>query len=320
MVKVALYRNSSLEDGVLQPVYKSLIRRGFDVVNEELAEAILGVGSLISEELISDKTIIIPHGVGDIDVYPVKSHFVSGSYFEVWARIKLLEKYGRVEENQIRVTGWPKLDILFQPEEKRVFNEVAERYELKDLPHDRTVLYAPTSSVGNTNSFDFVITPLLSAIERIGLNLLIKTHNKGDVVDGEGKSLWGQWTRIEEIKSKKMENVRWISSDENITYLYPFSHILVSGVSSCLREFMVMDRPSIQIDSFPFVAFKPTRIFEGVIHTQISQLEHNLKNAIDDPDLNKVEREVWKEFIFYKVDGKSSDRVVDALIEVMDWR
>lgn len=319
--RVSLTMNNPLETSILKPI-KNVILRGGKVSLTQSGEDydfVIGVGHMaakLADGPYRAKRLLIPHGIGDIDVAPVRKLFVSGSYWETWAKVLMIKEYGLVRPNQIQSVGWPKLDALHQPEEQDAIKEIANKYRLSELPREKTVLYAPSATIGNDNSFDEVMPIMFKSVQDLGINMLVKVHEGGDrMIDG--KSHWGQWTKVGEYMNlvKTRSDMRWIDSNENIVYLYPHVDLLVSDVSSCLREFIVTDKPSLQIDSLSFTGFMPSRTFECASHTRVSAISGYIQTLLDDPSIGEDARAVWRELLFSNI-GDSSEAIVKIIGEM----
>lgn len=289
-----------------------------------------------------NKGILIPHSLGDIHINTIiKSHFVSGQFWADYVRHHLDS-----DSERVKITGWSKLDFLFQPDRKSVImKKTASKYKLDELPYDKTVLYTPTSHfASDRNGFDDLIEPLLDAISQLGVNILIKVHSGGDIIINHSTgdfrcSKWCQWRKAEKImrEAEKRDNIRWIPGSENVGYLYPFGDALISDVASSLWEFMVMDKPSVQVGGLDLKKKRKEflegnrfseghwRAFGGVVPLifenlpKVEPLKNVIGEAIDNPKLGQSEREEWKKLMFHKLDGRASERVVENMVEVMGW-
>jgi len=206
--------------------------------------------------------------------------------------------------------GYPKLDIIHQPDKRR---EVARKLRDKlDLPFDQTVLYAPT--LRRLDSFDETAPHLLKMFENLDVNLLIKSH-----CDDEDEDHQPSQHLAVKKKAESMKNVRWIGGIyPDITPFYLISDTVVSASSGCLREYMLIDKPSIQLTN---VAPKVQKKFgyEGCVKSTIKTLRQDILHALYVPEWLQEEREVEVKRLFSGPDGRAAYRAVVKIREIMGW-
>jgi hypothetical protein len=256
-----------------------------------------------------NKAFFLTHGVGGeeilrkhLDIKDFKAIFLTGKYW-----MDVFKGF-----STIHLIGYPKLDLLMQNEKYKIIEKL--RNEL-NLPYKKTVLYAPT--LKRFDSFDETAPHLLNLVKDEDINLLIKTH-----CDDEDETY--QPTTYQEVKSKAMDmnNVRWMGGlYQDITPLYLISDVLISGCSSALREFMLVDKPSIQMTNLnKEVAQRlEVSIYDGCIQSNLNDLKRNILRAIYVPEWMHDERQKQIESHFYKPDGHATQRAVDKIKELMKW-
>ena len=277
-----------------------------------------------------DKTVILYHGLSDSErgfYSNVRSFFssrinirtrlwrgwlVPGEYFA--------EGYPQCLRKRVKVVGFPKLDLYFSKNSKEIMENVRRRCNLK-LPFTNTVIYAPTlwPSLGPRVARDAarIGKRLIYASQLNRFNLIVKTHpNIG--LNGYGLELLKLMEKHRELPGinclippgKTCRGTGWV---DNIVPLFWFADVLVSDCSSTLREFMITNKPSIQILS-PSKLYKPQ---PGMYHTELPQLAEVLSKVFDRIDSPDEERTRCVKHYMYKADGCSGDRAIDALLEFM---
>ena len=246
----------------------------------------------------------------------------------------------------IPVTGWAKMDVLFNKTKEEIISE----YNLK-LPYEKTVLYAPAGNWDYATSFDNSIEHILNLFSKLPYNLIIKNA----VYSGSFK----KWEYFMEAMRNPPSNITTIMAPErhgtaseaaqpDITPLYQIADILITDGSSVAWEFIGVDKPSIQLTNMsdpasslaPLVChrhcdietkpdglryksefgkstivndYPECRGCGGIIKTSLEDLEPTINEAIETPDLYARERRIWAKLVNEYVDGKCAQRCVDAI-------
>jgi hypothetical protein len=280
------------------------------------------------------KTVILFHGLGDSEL----GGFLSGTRSFLSNRINIPTRlwrgwlvpgeyfakgYPYYLRKRVKVVGFPKLDLYFSEDAKKIMENVRTQCNL-ELPFANTVIYAPTFwpsfSLRVVRDATRIGKRLIEASQLIGFNLIIKTHaNVGR--NGYGLELLRLMDKHRGLSGinclippgKTYRGTGWL---DNIIPLFWFGDVLVSDYSSTLREFMITNKPSVQVLS-PSKSYKPE---PGVYHTELRQLAETLSKAFDRIDDPREERARCVKHYMYKADGHSSDRAIDALFELMDTR
>ena len=280
------------------------------------------------------KTVILYHGLGDSELggfyCSTKSLFsnriiIPKRLWRGWLVPGELfaEGYPEYLRDRAKVVGFPKLDLYFSENKKEIMENVRRQCNL-NLPFTDTVIYAPTFwpsfSPRVIEDAARIGKQLIEASQSVGFNLIIKTHpNIGR--EGYGLELLKLVDKHRGLPGinclvppgKTYRGTGWL---DNIIPLFWFADALVSDYSSTLREFMITDKPSVQVLS-PSRLYKPE---PGVYHTEMRQLAGTLSKAFDRIDDPREERARCVKYYMYKADGHSSDRAVEALLELMNTR
>ena len=197
---------------------------------------------------------------------------------------ELSQKYGFFS---IKETGWCKLDPLF-PIEKR--DSTLEK---------KTIFFASTFSPRFSKAK--ILYPfILEMIEKYDYKWYITLHPK---MDKEIVSLY---------KSIAHKNVHFIES-VNIIDSFKKSDMMLCDTSSIIYEFLTQHKP--------VVTFQTQKEEPSLINvTDINSLESTIIDTLNNLDVNskKIKEEVDK-FHPY-IDGKSSQRVLDAVDEMLEGK
>lgn len=289
------------------------------------------------------KTVFVSHGLSpaELECFPAhemhrfKGALLSGQWYldkineGVWedglnSRNK---KYGKwnvlYPEDFFKVVGWMKGDILFSSE----IDEIVERYKKElnlKLPYEKTILYSPTGywRMGY-GCFDKTIFPLIDAINYLEMNLVIKLHFC-TIKYEPCKTIYFK-ARDKTIDSK---NITWIHYNEldDITPLYKIADTLVSDASSTLLEFLQVNKPSIEVlERDPPVTENMREDWRGFLMPEgttircweTKNLKSVLTRAVYYPDEREKERLEWQKKLFYKLDGKATERTWNAIKDVV---
>ncbi|UCH63016.1 MAG: CDP-glycerol glycerophosphotransferase family protein [Fidelibacterota bacterium] len=213
------------------------------------------------------------------------------------------------------LAGYTKLDALADEKDKSA--ELAQKLGLE--PNVQTILYAPTfypSSLDKT-------LPYLPGIAE-DLNVVIKLHHF---------SWFQQRYRYQSLKAAEIADrysrIHLVPGEEyNILPYYPLADVLVSNISSTLFEFLALNRPIIKTEYYSLRL--KHRIFPWRIRRRInweweadidfanrlktpSRLRELLAHTLQHPEEMKAKREQAVERYLYRLDGRSSSRLVDAI-------
>lgn len=194
---------------------------------------------------------------------------------------ELSSKYGYFS---VKETGWCKLDPLF-PIEKR-----------DSTLEQKTIFFASTFSPRFSKAK--ILYPfILEMIEKYNYRWYITLHPK---MDKEVVSLY---------KSIMHENVKFVESVD-IIESFKKSDMMLCDTSSIIYEFLTQHKP--------VVTFQTQKEEPSLINvTDIDSLESTIIDTLNNLDVNskKIKEEVDK-FHPY-TDGKSSQRVLDAVDEML---
>lgn len=356
----------------IQPIFDILVQQGYTckwgqwrdpwgansgIPDDEIDCYVTGdVGIPEDERNLRGKTFYHTHGL-----HPIEKGYASSKVWygylspgKYW--YNTVNRHGEIihEESTnkglnpegIPVTGWAKMDVLFNKTKEEIISE----YNLK-LPYEKTVLYAPAGNWDYATSFDNSIEHILNLFSKLPYNLIIKNA----VYSGSFK----KWEYFMEAMRNPPSNITTIMAPErhgtaseaaqpDITPLYQIADILITDGSSVAWEFIGVDKPSIQLTNMsdpasslaPLVChrhcdietkpdglryksefgkstivndYPECRGCGGIIKTSLEDLEPTINEAIETPDLYARERRIWAKLVNEYVDGKCAQRCVDAI-------
>ena len=271
------------------------------------------VGQL--NQIVNDKTltVMVYHGIGLKQSY----------YNDIDPRIDLrsVESESRMSElkahghQNLVLTGFTKCDPLLTLDLEMKLGSLGLNHNQK------TVLYAPSFYPTSIDQF----LPILGKLS-YETNIIIKLHNFS----------WyqNQYAYQSEAVSKldsAFENIYLVPhKDYNIIPYYGVSDLLVSDISSTMFEYLYLNKPIIMAECFSLRL--KHRLFQKRFLKKIDQermeavdFAFRLDNAEDLPSLVyhgleypmdlENERLAAQTQYLYRVDGKASSRLVDAIAE-----
>ncbi len=287
---------------------------------------ICGWGRYPIQEFCSPKTIccMIYHGIGIKPSY-YRDHnkrldirFIEGSFRE-----KQLRDYG--VESDLELVGFAKLDPLFNGE-IGTQSELLEQLGLD--PTKKTILYAPTFY---PSSFEIFGLNLIKLTENY--NLIIKLHQwvyfKSNFA---GMNFKKQKKLLRKIE-KRFPSVKIIqAANYNIVPLYRAADIMLTEASSTIYEMMALQKHVVICDFYKKKLshiISEKRMFKRRLDRNMKsdlydfcyhinspeELPDALDKCFNEPDPFIEIRNKYIEKMLYKLDGKSSDRIVEAIMK-----
>jgi len=226
-----------------------------------------------------------------------KGHFRIRDYFDLYLtqgpyftnRFKQLAlKYKNFE---VIETGWCKLDKLYQIDNSTLQEKenLINQYSIKNI-----VLYAPTFSPSLTSAEE-LIQNISNLANNNDILVIIKFHDKMD------KNI------IQQYKNLTCKNLI-ISNEKDITKLLQISDLMISDTSSVVYEFVLLNKPVVTLNS----------ISENINWLDLNNenlLETNVLKILNGNDEFKDKRKNIIEQYHPYNDGKSSQRMIDAVLE-----
>ncbi len=217
---------------------------------------------------------------------------------------EILSKTFKVSPKKILSLGYPKLDLLYNQDEKFIANLI-EKYEIpKNIK--KIILYCPTwrDDFKLNNPFTSLdLKKLNDLLEQTATLFLIKAH-----------------MLVKEINFEDYHNIRIVPKNANIEELYLITNVLITDYSSTMLDFSLLNRP---ILLYPYdlknysknwgLLYNLEDIAPGPIFYNAEDLINGIKN-IDKIDKEYEEKRIKVRNRFNKYnDGKSTERLLNFL-------
>ena len=224
-----------------------------------------------------------------------KGHFRIRNYFDIYLtqgpyftnKFNILKK--KYKNFEVKETGWSKLDCLFMNKFKEERSKLLEEYRAQKIK-----LYAPTFSPKLTSAN--YILPEIDRIAKENSNFLflIKFHPLME------KKFINICNEIEH----KRKNVILIT-DQSIFNSLCIDDLLISDTSSCIYEFLLLDKPVI---SFKNISKNILWDNFSEINKLRSLIDNNLKN-----DPFYANRKIIFDNYHPYNDGESAKRMINSI-------
>ncbi|MEE9466560.1 MAG: CDP-glycerol glycerophosphotransferase family protein [Candidatus Neomarinimicrobiota bacterium] len=312
--RTLLFATKPYSIAVLQPVQKAVLKVGgtvrwflsgqareFSAPGETLdtstqvldfkPEAVLAPGNVVPYQWPGLKVQIF-HGLGE----EKPGHYRITGFFDLYCTPgphmtrhfeKLARRHGHF---LVHETGWPKLDALAQPVER-----TAARQALGLDPERPVLLYAPTFSPRFTSATDLL--PTIAGLQE-PYQWLIKFHDlmAPAVKDAYQAQVGGQV----------------VGPDQpDILPLMQAADLLITDTSSVAYEYLLLDRPIITYCS-------AVRREKGIDIDRPEELAPAIERSLGAPEEFAVRRREYLNDLHPWTDGRSAERVVTAVNEVLD--
>ena len=269
------------------------------------------------KKIASDNSLVVMvyHGIGLKQSY----------YNDISDRVDIIavesqERFNQLisknyNKNKLVLSGFPKLDPLFK-ENSQQTSKFSQDLGLN--PKKKTILYTPSFY---PSSIEKVLKKLIEV--DFHFNLLIKLHQFSWT-----KKKYSKHIQLAASLDKK-ENVCLLPLEEfNIIPYFKVADLMISDISSTLFEYIILNRPIIQVLSlslrkkhriFPFLIRKRldyNRMTSVNFTTQISDVKNLLdviKHNLDNPEIGYSERRDALNYFHFSPDGLASKRLIDAI-------
>lgn len=291
-------------------------RNRVDIIKKnEFTIVIVGnIGQL--NQLVTSKTlaVMVYHGIG------LKKSY----YTDINNRINLRSVESKIRYDELKkmghdnlvLTGFTKLDLLF---DESNYDIVQLKKELNLDPNKKTILYAPSFYPSSIEKLVPEFIPLSREY-----NILIKLHS----FSWQQKRYQHQSEQCIKV-SKNNKSIKLLKNDSiNIIPYYLLSDLLISDISSTIFEFLPLNKPIIQAECFSlrlkhkifnnrfWKRLDVSRMMDVDFVYKIvdpSDLYSRVQYSLEYPDEMEINRQNACEYYLYKIDGKASFRLVNAL-------
>ena len=306
--KYLLFLTKNYSYSILRPLYDAILQQDnaevywfstkperFDINREHWLEdnkavikynpdAIFAPGNVVPSNWLGLKVQLF-HGLGE----EKQGHYRKNGLFQMYCTPGpfITKKFLNNSRYIVEETGWPKLDNIstMRQNEKTIFNN---KYP--------TILYAPTFSKKLTSANSLLNK--LTELKKRDYNWIIKFH---ELMDAEIAA-----------KYKALQNDKFLVSDNtDILPLMSESDLMLTDTSSVAYEYLFFDKPIVTFNT-------KTRHDKGINILEADDLEGAIIRVLSDPAEFKENREFYIGELHPYRDGKSSQRVLEAVNRVLD--
>lgn len=279
-------------------------------------------------QFVTDKTLVgmIYHGIGVKPSYWRDNHsrldirFVEGPY-----RIKQLKDNGI--KTDLVLTGFTKIDPLIHNSEK----DKSSNAKLTMNNNKKTILFAPTFYPSSLEKFGYTFGESTS-----DYNVILKPHLWTFFLDSFSEFNLKRQRKFVYNLSEKFEHIHLIEPiDYNIVPYYKIADLLLTEASSTIYEMIALNKPIIVNRFFKLKLSHRLfqyRLFRRRLNKEMSDAisdfcfelfePNNLSNVIHEAfeknDQFQSIREKYQHDMLYKLDGKASERVRDAIFKKLN--
>lgn len=270
---------------------------------------------------LNGKTVCIQHG--GIQKDNMTGQSTSESIFQI--------VYGQIMKNylldagynssKIFISGNPLHDSLHKVNKERILNILTTKNILNNKKNIllATCLHTEYSyRIDEEESYKKYIKTIYENIDYNKYNLIIKMHPN----DSTSPNIYEN-----ELINQNSDNIYIIKPDDSelTTYDYIFiSDLVISRASTVIEESLIMNKKVIAFDLYEEGPSKHYSILHGINnYKRIVGDNINLQNEINlILNNNKNELSIFDDLvkeITYKLDGNSSNRVINSLIEISSY-
>jgi len=306
-----------------QPIIEEWKKLGYRFTKEKKGFDIVITGDTLRDAYNYGKTLLcfLNHGTGiknilyrNLAKFPDHRYqiFVEGQH-----RVRSLMSSPSLGKNEVHLVGLPKLDFYFQGR----FDDregLLRRWGLD--PQKKTVLYAPTYKP--TSMYDLKDDIFEQTKD---FNLIVKLHPYSWM----GKYAPHKQHRMFEKRVKKYNHAVLLPFEEyNIVPYYAAADTIISEASSTVFDFLalgkfgiVYDLPCDNLkhsDGEPLLEIDNREFLKGAfVHIQNGkQIYQAIEQTLNPTDEMKEKAAVYRDDLFYKQDGKATERFVKKMEEL----
>jgi CDP-glycerol glycerophosphotransferase (TagB/SpsB family) len=219
---------------------------------------------------------------------------------------RLLASAFRMPADRVLVTGYPRIDPLFDPTLPRAFGETAPSFE----GFSRVIGYFPTFREHSRADVAWAWADLNADLKARNALLVIKLHP----------------TDSRKIAAPGLDNIRILPAETDAYPILPRLHALLTDYSSIFFDYLVLDRP---VAFFPYdldeyrnddrgLYFDYDEVTPGPKATTFEAFRRVLTELVDRYDHIRTEwtpaRRKVTTMCHLHQDGGSSGRLIDALL------
>ncbi len=230
------------------------------------------------------------------------------------------ERIGVLERTRWTMVGLCKSDPVFDGR-LRGPEVLAEMGLAKDRP---TVIYAPTH--GALSSFHRWGRQICQAIGE-EYNLIVTLHPY-IAIDAQQNAVAAEALRAVEADLQERRNAVFFPSEADAVRVMCPADVMVTDYSSLAEEFLMFDRPLVIFDHLAGATGRDAErrrrldieaVFPAAeVTTEVGEIARAVDRALTRPQEKAAERQRLRDYIFYKLDGKASERAVAAIHELRE--
>jgi hypothetical protein len=260
---------------------------------------------------IEDTPVLsMQHGEGFAEQYcnfpRLADYYIAYSPYNV-DKIKSLG----VEDERIFLTGAPDTDVIFNYDVSKIKKEIQSKYGFQS---DRKIILAALRPANN-QTFDDTNISLIDTIGRVlgnneKFDILIK-HHSVDYICGISPS----------YTNNKYENFRIIDSEYPFSKLLKVSNYLITHMSSCIVEAVMMNVPITVIgfdDGGKWPDWASYGVFDTVKMDNLEQVLFNIRDSSLNSNTSEETRDKFIKRFRYKFDNKSAERIAGAINTIIN--
>ncbi len=278
------------------------------VYDLELHETIRQI--LFAAKIEGIPVLSMQHGEGFAEQYSnfprLADYYIAYSPYNV-DKIKLLG----VEDENIFLTGAPDTDVIFDYDVTKIKEEIQLKYGFHS---DRKIILAALRPANN-KSMNNINISLIDTIGRVlgnneKFDILIKCHSV-DYVCGISPS----------YNNDKYENFKIIDSECPFSKLLKVSNYLITHLSSCVVEAVLMNVPTTVIgfdDGGTWPDWASYGVFGTVSMDNLEQILRDIKDCRFISSTSKENRDEFIKHFRYKYDNKSAERIAGAINTIIN--
>jgi len=283
----------------------------------------IGVDAISVLNSFGYKSVCLQHGSTRDD--NVVGHISSASHYQVvygGYLYKRLNEESQRDSDKIFITGNPLHDVLVECDADSIYRKIEAYFEIQDFPHNRKIIVLGTclhseydDRLSPTDLYRKYIRKIYESIDSRDHLLLIKMHP----MDDEIRNLYE-----EELISKDGVLIIPSGCDISIYELITIADLVMTRASSVAEEAVILGKKTLAFDLFEdgpangLRALKSSKYFDTAIGTNLN-LKGKIIDLLNSPDITQDGDEGMIDAITYKLDGRSTERVVNTLVRIASF-
>jgi len=301
MKKIIINSFSKTHSSVVDPIKKGLLKTGRYLVDVNISTPIksdhdLRIVTSWLPHWVFPNSILVPHGICEAEK---RSHRLTHEAIKRFTKVFWSGSTFLMKDVNQSVVGFPKSDVLFTEDGAKEIEKTGKTYKVDELPYEQTILFNGPYLTETPILWEKYVPELLKLSKKHCFNVFIRPRD--DVVSQ--KQLGGH--PLMQVLSN-YDNVRVTDCINNWT-LFPFVDVSFSGLSSTIREFSAVKKPSFFLEGVPSLNYT------GAVHrVKLKNFESTILKALNNPEDYIVSQKII-DGLFYKLDGKVVERIISEI-------